>query len=239
MKKRIIKVLDNLTDEFVPDNKEKILNAIKDNSTQHQIENLQKRIYNKQIIKYVITAACIVLVVLSVYGINHIYNIPLNNPAPKDVISETVPPQVQQEDRKIVESQFNQGSLSLLKIGGEEKETVFEKIQSEFGVNSIPFTCKCSFLFPLNSADTNSPFAAVLKYKEETKWFYCIVSQDELVDCVPNSYRYTKASEINVLLSNDEGHLYASFSFGDMKYLLEAEGFSEVDFVELVNLFIK
>lgn len=239
MKKRIIKVLDNLTDEFVPDNKEKILNAIKDNSAQPQIEKPQERIHNRQIIKYVMTAACVSLVVLSVYGINHIYNIPLNNVAPKDVISETVPPQIQQEDRKIVEPKFNQIPLSLLKIGGEEKETVFENIQSEFGVNSIPFTCKCSFLFPLNSSDTNSPFAAVLKCNEETKWFYCIVSQDKLVDSVSNSYRYTKANEIDVLLSNDEGHLYASFSLGEMKYLLEAEGFSEVDFVELVNLFIK
>ena len=240
MKKRIIKILDNLTDEFVPDDKEKIFNAIKNNSDQLQVEKLQKRIHKKRILKYFMTAACVALVVvLSVYGINQIYNFSLNNVAPKEAISETVPPKVQQENRKIVDPKFNQRPLPLLKIGGEEKETVFENIQSEFGVNSIPFTCKCSFLFPFNSSDTNSPFAAVLKCNEETKRFYCIVSQDELVDSVSNGYRYTKANEIDVLLSNDEGHLYASFSLGNMKYLLDAEGFSEVDFVELVNLFIK
>ena len=246
MKKKIVKVLENLTDEFVPDNKEAILNAISNEKcNNHPVEYIPKK---KPTWRYVPVAACFVLLLLSVLTVN-LFNTDLpfisegnsSNSSTTSISGENPEqnenPSIEPNKYSIATPIFNNGELNAMKIGGTAEKTTQAEVQKVFAVNSLPYDIEYSFLYALNS-DTSTPFACVLTHSSSDKWFQCIVSTEELIDCIIDEYEYTLARDMKIIFSMNEDHLYASFAIGETNFLLEAEGFFEKDFVDIVNLLI-
>lgn len=247
MKKKIIRVLDNLTDEFVPDNKEVILNAISnENCNNHPAECIIHK--KKPIRKYMLIAACLALLLISVLMVNLINtDLPLtlengnSNSSgmsnSKEKPEENVNPSIEPSNRSVETPIFNKGELNAIKIGGTVVKTTQYEAQKIFSVNSLPYEMEYSFLYALNS-NTSMPFACILTHSSSDKWFRCVVSAETLVDCCIDEYEYTLAGDVKIIFSIEKDHLYASFAIGDKNFLLEAEGFSEKDFVGIVDLLI-
>lgn len=246
MKKKIVKVLDNLTDEFVPDRKETIMNAIGNESHHSQIIRFSPK--RKPILKYASVAACCAFLLLSVLTVN-LFNtdspILFEGDTPNSSTTSisgqnsqsNADENINQNNVFVETPVFNSGALSALKIGGIAEKTTVDKVQERFNINSLPYDLECSFLYPLNSTDS-VPFACSLNHTSTDKWFNCIVSTEKLVDYGMNEYEYTQAGEMKIIFSKDDGYLYASFAMDGMNFLLEAEGFTEIDFVGIVNLLI-
>lgn len=236
MKRKLLKTIELLTDSMVPDNYEKIINKTTG------VNIMKKEKNNFKVWKLATAVACCAVIAVTAFSVANFNNsiIAPNNPDNEITVSTTKDTNDAVIDNLIKDDvKFNDFAIYTTKIGGVRKDVELSEVKANYDISKLPDGAKGYLLCEESDVSEDKVFAGGLVYETGEAWFNCLISENEIVEPLNNEIRFSSINNNEIILSKNDDHYYATFEINGVYFAVEAEGYSDNTFVDMIKSLIE